>query len=100
MTTFQEASAIYTFNKLGNSGLQVGRTFVVCDAGGVTVDLISYKILQLDPLNIQEAAPGMGAKCGSALLNKRFRRYLKQRHGETYWTEDRLVKAVNSFEQV
>lgn len=79
----------------------MGRTFVLCDAGGLTVDLISYKILQLVPsLVIREAAAGTGAKCGSALLNQKFRRYLQQHCGGEYWTDERLVPAVNSFEQV
>lgn len=30
----------------------------VCDAGGGTVDLISYKILKLRPLEVVELVPG------------------------------------------
>ena len=47
-----------------------------------------------------EATEGTGGKCGSALLNQRFRRYLKQKRGGDYWTDDRLVEAVNAFENV
>jgi serine/threonine-protein kinase ATR len=74
---------------------------VVCDAGGGTVDLISYKITQLSPkLQITEATAGTGDKCGSSLLNQRFRKHLKQRRGGDYWTDDRLVEAINTFETV
>jgi len=96
-----EAAAIYTLHNLGQSRLNIGGTFVVCDAGGGTVDLISYKILQLSPsLQVREATAGTGAKCGSSMLNGRFRKYLKQKHGEGYWTADRLVEANNAFEDV
>jgi hypothetical protein len=81
--------------------MAVGQTFVVCDAGGGTVDLISYKIEQVSPrLVVKEATSGTGGKCGSALLNQRFRRYLKQALGDRYWTDDRLVEAVNRFDDV
>lgn len=40
---------------------QVGDAFVICDAGGGTVDLISYEITQLTPrLNLKELVPGKG----------------------------------------
>ncbi|KAF2199489.1 actin-like ATPase domain-containing protein [Delitschia confertaspora ATCC 74209] len=94
-----EAAAIYTLHNLGTSSLQVGKTFVVCDAGGGTVDLISYKITRLSPkLEVEEATEGTGEKCGSSLLNQRFRRHLKQKRGGEYWTDDRLVEAMNTFE--
>lgn len=79
----------------------MGKTFVVCDAGGRTVDLISYKIQQISPsLVVKEATDGTGGKCGSSMLNQRFRRYLKQRLGDRYWTADRLVEANNKFDDV
>ncbi|KAF2790366.1 actin-like ATPase domain-containing protein [Melanomma pulvis-pyrius CBS 109.77] len=94
-----EAAAIYTLHNLGAPTLSVGKTFVVCDAGGGTVDLISYKIQQMAPsLKVGEATGGTGGKCGSSMLNQRFRRYLKQKLGEQYWTPDRLVEAINAFE--
>lgn len=38
-----------------------GDTFVVCDAGGGTVDLISYTAVKIEPsLEAKEAAPGTG----------------------------------------
>ncbi|KAF2011913.1 actin-like ATPase domain-containing protein [Aaosphaeria arxii CBS 175.79] len=94
-----EAAAIYTLHSLGAPTLRVGATFVVCDAGGGTVDLISYKVQQLSPkLKVKEATEGTGGKCGSSMLNNRFRRFLKQKLGEDYWTADRLVEGLNTFE--
>lgn len=34
------------------------------------------------------------------MLNMRFRRHLKQTHGDRYWTDERLVPALNEFETV
>ena len=39
---------------------KVGDAFVLCDAGGGTVDLISYEITKLDPLELRELVPGTG----------------------------------------
>ncbi|KAL6356677.1 hypothetical protein LRP88_10282 [Fusarium phalaenopsidis] len=78
-----EAAAIYALHGLDPHGLKVGDTIVVVDAGGGTVDLISYTITGLKPiLEVQEAAPGSGALCGSTFLNMRFAKpwkYLRRR---------------------
>jgi hypothetical protein len=93
-----EAAALYTLKTLSPSTLQVGRKFVVCDAGGGTVDLISYQVTRTGRVEIKEVTEGTGGKCGSSMLNMRFRRHLKQTHGDRYWTDERLVPALNEFE--
>lgn len=93
-----EAAALYTLKSLSPSTLELGRRFVVCDAGGGTVDLITYEVTKLNKLELKEVTEGTGGKCGSSMLNKRFRRHLKQTHGEKYWTDERLVLAMNEFE--
>ena len=45
-----EAAAIYALHGLDPHGLSVGDSFVICDAGGGTVDLISYTITSLRPI--------------------------------------------------
>ncbi len=56
-----EAAALYTMHSLGFS-LKVGDAFVVCDAGGGTVDLISYEIEAITPrLALKELVPGTGS---------------------------------------
>ncbi|PHH88276.1 hypothetical protein CDD83_7760 [Cordyceps sp. RAO-2017] len=93
-----EAAALYTLKHLSPSILQRGKKFVVCDAGGGTVDLISYEVTRVDKLEVKEVTEGTGGRCGSSMLNKRFRRYLKQTHGEKYWTDEQLVYAMSEFE--
>ena len=95
-----EAAAIYTMHGLDPHGLQVGDSFVICDAGGGTVDLISYTITNLKPvLEIKEASPGSGALCGSTFLNKRFEAFLRSRLGDQEgFDEEVLAEAMERFE--
>lgn len=76
-----EAAAVYTLKTIQPGGLKVGENYIVCDAGGGTVDLIAYKVTQLNPLRIEETAVGTGGLCGSAFLNYRFEDSVRQRLG-------------------
>ncbi|KAL9090220.1 MAG: hypothetical protein Q9159_002120 [Coniocarpon cinnabarinum] len=49
LITEPEAAALYTLNQMSNFSLKIGDAFVVCDAGGGTVDLISYEVQSLVP---------------------------------------------------
>ncbi|KAJ8110622.1 hypothetical protein OPT61_g6578 [Boeremia exigua] len=61
-----EAAALTILKQQESCGsLAVDDCFVICDAGGGTVDLISYKVLSLNPLSIEECAEGEGDLCGS-----------------------------------
>ncbi|KAK4637887.1 Heat shock protein 12A [Fulvia fulva] len=87
-----EAAAVYTLKTIQPNGLKVGDNFVVCDAGGGTVDLIAYKVTQVFPLRVEESAVGTGGLCGSAFLNYRFEDHVKQRIGQERWTNMREKK--------
>lgn len=55
-----EAAALWTTKKL-NVALNSGDVFVVCDAGGGTVDLVSYEVETTSPkLEVKEVVPGTG----------------------------------------
>lgn len=45
---------------MGDKGLKVGDAFVICDAGGGTVDLISYEIVSLKPFELKELVAATG----------------------------------------
>ncbi|EXJ81389.1 hypothetical protein A1O3_07680 [Capronia epimyces CBS 606.96] len=77
-----EAAALYTLHHMKNKGLEVGDAFVLCDAGGGTVDLISYEILQIQPLQVKELVSASGGIAGSLMLNKRFEEWIKDVVGE------------------
>lgn len=81
MISEPEAAAIYALKTMEHNILSEGDIFIVCDAGGGTVDLISYEIMSLHPLQLQECVPGCGSVCGSALLNMRFENFVKARMG-------------------
>ncbi|KAF8243913.1 actin-like ATPase domain-containing protein [Wilcoxina mikolae CBS 423.85] len=72
-----ESAAAYTLQAIQPASLKRGDTFIVCDAGGGTVDLISYKVTDLDPLRLDESVPGGGDFCGSEFLNERFLEYIR-----------------------
>ncbi|GAW13738.1 hypothetical protein ANO14919_031270 [Xylariales sp. No.14919] len=83
-----EAAAIATMPDLeGREDLQVGDSFVVVDAGGGTVDVISYKINTLEPLSVSECVEGEGALCGGTYLDKEFESFLKMSIGEFSWAK-------------
>ncbi|KAH7261553.1 putative hsp70 protein [Fusarium tricinctum] len=68
-----EAAALYTLQSL-NFSLEESNVFVICDAGGGTVDLISYQVKAVLPrLQLKELVSGKGGMAGSLGLNKRFR---------------------------
>lgn len=62
-----EAAALYTIKDLGHS-LRLKDAFVICDAGGGTVDLISYEVDSVSPgIELKEIVPGTG-KSGNDFL--------------------------------
>lgn len=84
-----EAAAMYVLHYLNLNIPLIGSTFVICDCGGGTVDLISYTILAQKPvLEVEEAVPGVGALCGSTFLNRNF-----------YWQLHRKFANVGSFDE-
>lgn len=87
-----EAAAVYTLRMIQPNGLTVGDNFIVCDAGGGTVDLIAYQVTQVAPLRVEESAVGTGGLCGSAFLNYRFEDHVKERIGEERYNNMRQKK--------
>ena len=85
-----EAAALYALSALDPHGIKIGDTFVLCDAGGGTVDLITYKVSSLKPiLKLAEASPGSGSLCGASYLNRRFQEYIEEKLGdEPGWDEE------------
>jgi hypothetical protein len=85
VTTEPEAAALYTMRTLRgtaqNEQLAVGDGFIVCDMGGGTVDLISYRVKSLEPTIIEEATIGNGAQCGGSFVDRAFLRWLECRLG-------------------
>lgn len=68
-----EAAAAYTLKVIQPHEFKQNDTFIICDAGGGTVDLIAYKVKELQPLRIDEVVSGSGDLCGSVYLDEGFR---------------------------
>jgi len=87
MITEPEAAATYTLKTLrpgaGGDDFQKGDHFILCDAGGGTVDLLSYKVSSIHPeFRVEEAAVGAGDKCGATFIDRNFRKWLTTKLGE------------------
>ncbi|KAL8726738.1 MAG: hypothetical protein Q9166_006533 [cf. Caloplaca sp. 2 TL-2023] len=95
-----EAAAMWALQEIVPNSLIVGDTFVICDAGGGTVDLITYRVKSLKPiLRVEEVVPGRGKKCGSTFLNRRFELFLRDKlSSHPCWREDVIEDAMKRFE--
>lgn len=97
--TEPEAAAICVLQRVNWQILRVNQCFMVVDAGGGTVDLISYVIRGLHPLEVEEAVPGSGDVCGGATVTDRFKAWLVSRAGEEeYYDDEVLHGAVEAFD--
>ncbi|KAF2130413.1 Hsp70 family protein [Dothidotthia symphoricarpi CBS 119687] len=85
--TEPEAAAIYTIQSLRGSvqdeQFAIGDGFIVCDMGGGTVDLISYRVSDLEPTTLEEATIGSGDQCGGSFVDRGFMKWLERRLGTT-----------------
>ncbi|GME29742.1 hypothetical protein PV04_07213 [Neofusicoccum parvum] len=99
--TEPEAAAIYELmRRVETQEFSIDDTFVLCDAGGGTVDLISYTVKELQPPRVEEATSGSGGSCGSTFINRVFAKWLKSHLGDSpAWDDDVLFAAVDEFEQ-
>ncbi|KAH7909310.1 actin-like ATPase domain-containing protein [Hygrophoropsis aurantiaca] len=76
--TEPEAAAVHCARLTDLHKLKPSQNFMICDAGGGTVDLAVYKIIgQMSNLEIAEMCARSGANCGSLFLDLRFRELVK-----------------------
>ncbi|KAI0289645.1 actin-like ATPase domain-containing protein [Russula brevipes] len=76
--TEPEAAAVHCAHLTDLHKLKPSQIFMICDAGGGTVDLAVYQILgQLATLEIAEMCARSGANCGSLFLDLRFRELVR-----------------------
>ncbi|KAF9887626.1 hypothetical protein FE257_009719 [Aspergillus nanangensis] len=79
-----EAAAAYALTQCRE--IKAGESFVLLDAGGGTVDAITYKVASNTPVRLErEAVAPSGDLCGSSFLNEAFEKFLRKRlDGEGY----------------
>ncbi|EGO02840.1 hypothetical protein SERLA73DRAFT_176256 [Serpula lacrymans var. lacrymans S7.3] len=76
--TEPEAAAVHCAQLTDLHKLKPSQVFMICDAGGGTVDLAIYKIIgQTANLEIAEMCARSGANCGSLFLDLRFRELVR-----------------------
>lgn len=85
LITEPEAAALYTIKtlRLSAQGSQfaINDGFIICDMGGGTVDMISYKVNKLDPVAVEEITVGCGDQCGGSFVDRSFLRWLEMKLG-------------------
>ncbi|KAF9505411.1 hypothetical protein BS47DRAFT_1400430 [Hydnum rufescens UP504] len=81
-----------------NSSLRVNQVFMVCDAGGGTIDTAIYKFLGSFH-EIAELCASSGSSCGSHFLDLAFRNYLENWHRDRniHLSETNLSHYMHSF---
>ncbi|KAK5636412.1 hypothetical protein RRF57_012125 [Xylaria bambusicola] len=82
MITEPEAAALFTLRTMKDKGLKDGDAIVICDAGGGTVDLVSYEIVSLAPFEVKGLTVPSGGALGSLMLNRSFEELIRQTVGE------------------
>ncbi|KAI6398031.1 hypothetical protein MCOR07_008314 [Pyricularia oryzae] len=80
-----EAAALATLIERGRKP-SADSVYIVCDAGGGTVDLISYKVEQVNPISMKEAVEGKGALCGGIFIDEAFENLCYKQFG-LEWVE-------------
>ncbi len=83
--TEPEAAALFTIKSLRGGAqdkkMKVGDGIIVCDMGGGTVDLISYRVAELQPTVVEEITVGNGGICGGSLVDRAFIKWLEEKLG-------------------
>jgi molecular chaperone DnaK (HSP70) len=84
-----EASAVATLKGLTHEGsstqVKAGDGILICDCGGGTVDITTYKILSTVPkLTFEELVEGAGGKCGSTYIDRQFHAWMSNIFGGSF----------------
>ncbi|KAK0705690.1 hypothetical protein B0H67DRAFT_389369 [Lasiosphaeris hirsuta] len=77
-----EACAVFTVQDMitsGENNMVPGECFVVCDAGGGTVDLVTYRFDRLEPLELEKIGPVSGDYCGATFIDRAFLKWIESK---------------------
>ncbi|KAL8907343.1 MAG: hypothetical protein Q9207_001461 [Kuettlingeria erythrocarpa] len=96
-----ECAAIHALRDLDNvNRLRDKDRILVCDAGGGTVDIITYDVTRTSPLMISECTAGSGDYCGSTFVDREFEKLFMNRLGPYYKdiTPHHRQQSIKNFE--
>ncbi|KAK3358672.1 hypothetical protein B0T25DRAFT_563750 [Lasiosphaeria hispida] len=75
-----EAAGLCTLFHQGKlQTVETGDSFVVCDAGGGTVDVISYQVTSVSPFCLKECVTGDGMLAGAIKVDDEFEEHLRRK---------------------
>lgn len=84
-----EAAALYCERMCEQVSLRRGDTLLICDAGGGTVDLIVFEVMdeRLERNHrLKEVTKGIGESCGSIFLDNKFKALMEEKLGQQFET--------------
>ncbi|KAI8985093.1 hypothetical protein BDB01DRAFT_96694 [Pilobolus umbonatus] len=93
-----EAAALYCERMCDMVNLKENDKIMVCDAGGGTVDLIAFEVINGNTQSgnrLKEIAKGMGKSCGSVFLDINFRALVRAKLGDQF--DSLPVSTINSI---
>jgi len=96
MITEPEAASLYTLLSVKNKGLKSGDAIIICDAGGGTVDLVTYEIQSLNPFELKALTAPSGGVCGSLMLNHLFEEQIRKTLGDEAYVNLKKKPAYRS----
>lgn len=98
LITEPEAAMVHVLKDMPTDQFAMGDTFMICDAGGGTVDLITYRVTSVDPLQVEEVVSGDGDRCGSAYITRLFGNYVAEHHATLpTWTPEHTATIIEGF---
>ncbi|KAK7539874.1 uncharacterized protein J3D65DRAFT_550985 [Phyllosticta citribraziliensis] len=88
LITEPEAAALTVIHPSANQTtvdpVEVGETFMVCDCGGGTVDVVTYIIKSFNPPEFDEACQGDGGQFGASFIDRNFDQWMTREFGRKY----------------
>jgi hypothetical protein len=96
-----EAAAIFSCQQRVRSGqIKIGDCVILCDAGGGTVDVVSYRLQSARPLILEQCAIAYGDLCGSVFVDAEFEKQLRSGLHEEWakLSHNAKVKIFETFE--
>ncbi|KAF2095053.1 actin-like ATPase domain-containing protein [Rhizodiscina lignyota] len=86
-----EAAALYTLTEVHRQGhlrIREGDSFILCDAGGGTADVISYRITSVTPeFRMAQIGWAGSSRCGASFIDREFRKWLQRKLGEDIYSK-------------
>ena len=84
-----EAAGVATLKTIAEGAAVVtaspGDGILICDCGGGTVDITSYRLVALDPvLEFEELVEGIGGKCGSTYIDRELITWMSRMFGSKF----------------